>query len=604
MHFLITKPFLNLCKHYEAWGFPSIISLSSRSFAILATALTTIGCSHFQHQELATHDDKTTQQESPSQVRTIPKETLNELLIAEFAGQRQRYDIALDRYLTEAANTEDANITERALKIAQYINDEPAAQEASLLWIKTAPENPNAINAAAYANLQLHKYKESLQLYTRLYESHGIARFDYYAANLAQEERNNHENTLEKSLTQLQELSEAHPQEANLLYAQAILQQSKQQPEKALKLIDKALKLSPRMLTAAMQKARILVATNQANKAIEWLDEVTQNFPDDKPAAILRARLLLQQKRVKESREAFIDINNRFAGDPQMILSLALLNEELGYLEEAQTSLKQLIGINHYHSPAHYYLGRIAETQNLDLQALQHYQNVGNSKEFLAARFSAANIIQKSQGIDTAIHFLNSSITQYPEQEVKLARLKVDLLLNNQQFESAMEELSLVLTDYPNDADLLYTRAMLAEKLGNLALLEKDLRHMIQHHPANAEAYNALGYSLANHTDRLDEAETLLVKAISLRPESAAITDSLGWLYFRQNKIEKAGALLLEAWQNMKDHEVAAHLGEWYWTTGDENSAKKIWQQGLKLNPESQVIHKTLTRFNIVPSDL
>ena len=145
---------------------------------------------------------------------------------------------------------------------------------------------------------------------------------------------------------------------------------------------------------------------------------------------------------------------------------------------------------------------------------------------------------------------------------------------------------------------------MLAERLGNMALLESDLRYIIDKNPEHAEALNALGYSLANKTDRFDEAEPLIERAIALQPDNPAIIDSLGWLYFRQGKLNEAGPLLLDAWNRMNDHEIAAHLGEWHWTTGDKESAYDIWSQGLELEPKSEVINETLERLGVDPSDL
>ncbi len=145
---------------------------------------------------------------------------------------------------------------------------------------------------------------------------------------------------------------------------------------------------------------------------------------------------------------------------------------------------------------------------------------------------------------------------------------------------------------------------MLAERLGNMALLESDLRQIIEQNPDHAEALNALGYSLANKTDRFDEAEPLIERAIALQPDNPAIIDSLGWLYFREGKLNEAGPLLLDAWNRMNDHEIAAHLGEWYWATGDKESAYDIWAKGLELEPESEVINETLQRLGVDPSDL
>ena len=154
------------------------------------------------------------------------------------------------------------------------------------------------------------------------------------------------------------------------------------------------------------------------------------------------------------------------------------------------------------------------------------------------------------------------------------------------------------------DLPLSYTRSMVADRAGDKAMMEQDLRRILQSNPDNAEALNALGYSLTLTEGRLDEAEPLITRAIELQPDNAAIIDSLGWLYFRQGRINDAGPLLLDAWNRMKDHEVAAHLGEWYWVTGERKEARKIWKEGLILEPDSKIILETLQRFQLQPDAL
>ena len=170
--------------------------------------------------------------------------------------------------------------------------------------------------------------------------------------------------------------------------------------------------------------------------------------------------------------------------------------------------------------------------------------------------------------------------------------------------EDALVRLTEALNDSPDDENLRYTRAMVAEKAGDKALMEADLRHIIERNPDNAEALNALGYSLTLMDGRLNEAEPLITRAIALQPENAAIIDSLGWLYFRQGRINEAGPLLMDAWNRMNDHEVAAHLGEWLWTTGNDTEARVIWKRGLELVPDSPVIMETLQRLGVEPGQL
>jgi len=217
----------------------------------------------------------------------------------------------------------------------------------------------------------------------------------------------------------------------------------------------------------------------------------------------------------------------------------------------------------------------------------------------MPGQLAAALILNEEQGADAAIAYLRERASVLPQYSGQLRRIEADILIKADRVDEAFDTVSTALEHSPEDIDLIYTRAMLAERLGNLALLESDLRFLISLQPDHAEALNALGYSLANKTERYAEAEPLIEKALSLQPDNPAIIDSLGWLYFREGKINDAGPLLQDAWQRMKDHEIAAHLGEWYWTTGDEEAALDIWRQGLEMDPSSDIIDETLNRLGV-----
>ena len=532
--------------------------------------------------------------------KAIPANTMYSLLVAEMAGQRQRYDVALFHYLDQARKTRDPNVAERALRIAQYIGAAGFAAEASEIWLEVEPDDPGAVQAAAQVSLGRKAFDQSLELYTRFYDMTGVAQFDFYAAALLP----NDETVRGDQLSDLEALSQTYPESGNLVYGQALLLQSLGQGDAAIQRIDQALKLEPGLLPAAVQKARILARNQRVDEAIDWLDKLLDDHPDNKQIAVLRARMLLQLGDVREARNAFAAINRQYPNDDQIILSLALLEEELENYSEAKPLLRTLLNSGDKQSEASYYLGRIAASENDPDLAISYYRQIGDSREFLPAQLAAAQLLNQEQGTDAATSYLQERSAEFPQYAGQLRRLETDILIKAGRQQEAFESVSIALEAEPEDTNLRYTRAMLAERLGNMALLESDLRYIIDKNPEHAEALNALGYSLANKTDRFDEAEPLIERAIEIQPDNPAIIDSLGWLYFRQGKLNEAGPLLLDAWNRMNDHEIAAHLGEWHWTTGDKESAYDIWSQGLELEPESEVINETLERLGVDPSDL
>jgi tetratricopeptide (TPR) repeat protein len=226
---------------------------------------------------------------------------------------------------------------------------------------------------------------------------------------------------------------------------------------------------------------------------------------------------------------------------------------------------------------------------------------VTSSREFLAAQLNAAQLLNDTQGLDAARRYLDERRAQYPQQTSPLTRIEVELLASADRQHDAMALLNQALAIESDDHDLLYTRAMLAEQLDDLALLERDLRHLIQLKPDHAEALNALGYTLADRTDRWQEALPLVEKALALSPNNPAIIDSLGWIYFRAGQLDKALPLLQQAYELMVDHEIAAHYGELLWITGEKQRALDIWEEGLESNPDSDIIPETMQRLNASP---
>ncbi len=421
--------------------------------------------------------------------KAIPANTMYSLLVAEMAGQRQRYDVALFHYLDQARKTRDPNVAERALRIAQYIGAAGFAAEASEIWLEVEPDDPGAVQAAAQVALGRKEFDQSLDLYARFYEMTGVAQFDFYAAALL----SNDEVIRSERLDALDALTPTYPESGNLVYGQALLLQSLGQDDAAIQRIDQALKLEPGLLPAAVQKARILARNQRVDEAIDWLDKLLDDHPDNKQIAVLRARMLLQSGDVREARNAFAAINRQYPNDDQIILSLALLEEELENYSEAKPLLRELLSSSDKQSEASYYLGRIAASENDPDLAISYYRQIGDSREFLPAQLAAAQLLNQEQGPDAATSYLQERSTEFPQYAGQLRRLETDILIKAGRQQEAFESVSIALEAEPEDTNLRYTRAMLAERLGNMALMESDLSQIIEQNPDHAEALNELG---------------------------------------------------------------------------------------------------------------
>ena len=184
------------------------------------------------------------------------------------------------------------------------------------------------------------------------------------------------------------------------------------------------------------------------------------------------------------------------------------------------------------------------------------------------------------------------------EQKIGVLQLKVQTLRDAKQFERAMTLLDDALKQYPGNPDLLYDRAMVAERLNRIAESERDLREILRLKPDDPMALNALGYTLADRTDRFAEALVLIEKALKAQPNDPYILDSMGWVKYRMGKLDESLDYLNRAYSLKTDPEIAAHLGEVLWTMGRQGEARSTWQGSLKDNPGHEALMQVIQRLD------
>jgi Tfp pilus assembly protein PilF len=210
-----------------------------------------------------------------------------------------------------------------------------------------------------------------------------------------------------------------------------------------------------------------------------------------------------------------------------------------------------------------------------------------------------AQLLAKQGKVDEARQLLANLQTSDPHDLALLARTDAALLFQAQRYQEAEDALAKATASFPDDPDITYDYAMSAEKNAHYGLMEAQLRKLIKEQPDNPQAYNALGYSLVDRGLRIDEAEKLIEKAVSLAPNDAFIMDSLGWAKYRQGNPTEAAAILKKAYDLQPNAEIGAHLGEVQWKTGQQDAARNTWREAKKLEPSNDTLLKTLKRFQV-----
>lgn len=281
-------------------------------------------------------------------------------------------------------------------------------------------------------------------------------------------------------------------------------------------------------------------------------------------------RVLIETKRYPEATELALSVTQNFPTHAEAWLILGSLQFEQGSEVQAEASLQTYIGL------------------------ANKTPNENNQRGIIQAQSRRATILAKQGKLKEA----RLLISQIPaaNAEVKRSRLmaELQLLREQRQWQAAFD---LLAQHADSDLDLLYEQAMMAEKLDRLDVMEKLLRAIISKDPAHSNAFNALGFSLADRNIRLQEARDLIVKALTLAPGDPFITDSLGWVEYRLGNTTQALILLEKAFKDRADAEIAAHLGEVLWQLKRESDAISIWRRGLEIAPDNETLQQTLQRF-------
>lgn len=583
-----------MCHDAQTAG-KSPISYMNRSSALLLALVLLSGCQALaptSPDDSSAAEDVSSTPEKPTVYSSFSEDTLYSLLSAELAGQRNRLDIALDNYVTQAINTQDPGVSERAFRIAEYLGADQAALDTSLIWVKNAPDDIEAQRAAAIQLARNGRYDESLVYMEKVLQAKGDTHFDFLALAAIETDADTRAG-LQKSFDSL---LAKHPDNGQLIFGKALLMQQDGDAEGALKLLEKNPPQNGEVAPILL-RARLLQSLNRGDEALPLLKKSVSQYPDDKRLGLTYARTLVEQNRMTEAKVQFASLVEQYPEDDELRFSLALVCLEGKSWDEAEGYLQELIERDSHVDSAHLNLGRIAEERNDPEGALVEYALVGPGSEYLPAQLRQADIlISHGRGAEASKKLASARGAQ-PDYAIQLYLIEAETLAANNQTDRAWSTLQQALKQYPDDLNLLYSRAMLAEKRNDLDQMERDLRAIIKREPDNAMALNALGYTLSDRTTRYTEAKALIQQAYDLNPDDPAVLDSLGWVNYRLGNLDEAERLLRQALERFPDQEVAAHLGEVLWANGKQREAKKIWGTFLKENPDSPILRKTILRL-------
>ena len=525
-------------------------------------------------------------------VAPFPKDALYQLLVAEVAGYRGEYSTALEKYVDMALKTRDAGVAQRAAMLAVYLKRYEEALTTSKIWVE---QEPDSIEARRYLSEQLLRIGDMEQAIVHMEAIKnlgGLANFESFAYSAANMDDKGREVLLEAMSRMLAE----YPGDEQLMFSKAVLLEQSGQLEEALQLANQLL-VSKKDINVIVLKVNALKDLLRTDEALVFLESTLEELADKRRLRLIYARMLFEAERLVDAEKQYEQVHQQAPNDSDILFALALISMEQGKDESAKGYLNQMIRFNRRANEAHYYLGSIADKNDEIPQAISEYKMVGPGREYLAAQVRIAALLADQDRLDDARAHLENQRANNPERYNRLVMIEGQLLSERGHEAEFFELLETVIQKQPENVELLYFRAMTGQSLGRLDVLEQDLLRVIEIDPGNADAMNALGYTLADQTDRHDEALILIERALEIKPNEAAFIDSLGWVQYRLENYKDAVTNLRKALSLFDNDEVAAHLGEVLWVSGEQQEARNVWQKALDARPDSDILKRVIKRF-------
>lgn len=516
-------------------------------------------------------------------------ETLEPLMAAEFALQAGRLEEASRWYLQAALAADDEALTERATRIALLSRDDESAARLLALWRSQGGSSVNFLGAEASLALRRGDERKAQRFLVRLLEM---------------------------------------PDDEGWRQVLGVMIAGARDPAQSARVLEALVRRGsiPPKLQAWLAFGGLAQRLEQPELAERIVAEVLKRFPGEPRVALLRVSQLREARRNDEAREVLASIAERAGDDDELRLAIAYEYDTLGDLAAAEATLargeqddqtyglrasllarakdnasllalyEELRARGQVPDPRRrLLLGQVAEFLKRYDEALGWYQGVPGGEQRLPAMLRSANVLHELDRADEAFAQLREM--QADTSTTDTARRDAYLLeasLHERDGDAAAEKdaFSRGLAAFPDDLEILYARALSWERGDDIPRAEADLRRILVIDPESVAALNALGYTLADRTDRYQEALELINRARAAEPDNAAITDSYGWVLYRLGRHEEALVALRQAFALQKDAEIAAHLGEVLWTLGRRDEARKYLDEAERIDPDNRALKR------------
>lgn len=517
------------------------------------------------------------------------------VLAAEIAGQRGAIGIASDLYQEAAASVDSPALAERAARVATFSRDKTRINKALDRWKTVDPDDADVLVMQLPFLLNDKQFNEVINTMDKAIALSPekspvyLAAFSEHLSEMVDGAT---------ALPMMRRLKSYQDNDPETRFAYARLAVYYKEYEIALTEVDALLAKKPEHEPFLTLKSEVLQRGGDPEKALKLIAKAAQKDDASDELRFSYAKLLGESGETAKAKAVFEQLNLDNPDNKEVLFALGLLALEEKDGQTAKSYFSELLRKGDPAQQASYFMG-LAEEMNGNIDAaLVWFASVpADSQRFDSAQGRYITLLAEQGDIDKARNHLQLLRQERPGQAREFYLFEAAFLQEQDMQKDAMQLYGEALERYPDDFELLYSRAMLAEAMGDLSQLEADLRQILKKDPDNTQALNALGYTLTDRTDRHQEALLLIERALELKPGDPYYLDSLGWVYYRMGNLELAEKYLRQAVAVQADAEFNAHLGEVLWQQGKKDQARKVWEKAKQQDADNKVLNETLQRF-------
>ena len=531
--------------------------------------------------------------DKPAKIQKTNAEFVYKFLLAEIAAQRGDLTSAGHLYYDLAKLTKNIPLAQRATNIAGYARNGRLALDSAELWRQLDNDSLEAKQILAELFISSGNLAKARPIIEKLLEQEKTRADGFLYLNNLLTKVENKKNALRFILAiskPYPELAEAHFSIAHTAYFAGDLKLA----EKELDITES---IKPNWETAALFRGYML-AIDWPEKALEFYQSFLSVNPNSNEVRLEYAKILANLKMYSKAKSEFLRLVDGSLASPEISLTVALLSLELNDNILAEKFFNQALERGYSdRDKIQIYLAKIYLDRKKPDLAIKFLDKISSGQLFVEAKILTAEIIAEHRSVDDGIASLSKYKNLSADDKLQFLKAKTSLLYNNNRQQDAFDLMKGADLNFNNSAEFKFDYAMLAEKMGNLLLMEQLLKEAIKLKPDYAYAYNALGYSYADRNIKLADAKKYIEIALSISPNNHYIMDSMGWLHFRMGNIEIALQFIEKAYKIQKDPEIAAHLGEILWKMGKLKQAEKVWEESIKIYPSNTVLLETFDRL-------